>query len=350
MGESIAMSSLPAGVARTEAKPQCPVCASGGDVLYTGLSDELYGVPGAWTLRKCRFRECGTVWLDPAPVAADLPKLYTRYHTHADLPPPRSALHDFYRRVVDAYVGMRFGYAPANLLWRSLALLLYLAPGRRAAADASVMSLAFRPGGRVLEVGCGRGAVLDRLKRFGWQAEGIDFDPIAVQTARNKGLDVRHGELEQMHYADGSFDAVVMSHVVEHVPDPRALLRETHRVLKEGGELVMYTPNSLSLGHRLYGPNWRGLEVPRHLNIFTPRSLARIAGEAGFRKVVSASIPRAKDALYENWVLRLYGSSSSHRRLGLWRRVICELADYAERAAIAIGREWGEEVLLRAVK
>ena len=76
-----------------------------------------------------------------------------------------------------------------------------------------------------------------------------------------------------MNYPADSFDAVIMSHVIEHVPQPRELLAECARLLKLGGRLVMLTPNAESFGLDYYGRCWRGLEPPRHLQIFSQPAL-----------------------------------------------------------------------------
>ena len=202
--------------------------------------------------------------------------------------------------------------------------------------------------------GCGNGRQLERLAQAGWQVEGVDFDERAVQTARRLGLDVRVGDLASVRYPDEKFDAVILSHVIEHVPDPVALLTECRRVLRHGGQLVLATPNSESLGHRTYGKAWLGLDPPRHLLVFTPRALAKAAERAGFndpatttKSIASAgwflaSVWRAR-ALVEN---RLAPLPDGRERLPLRLRLLALF----ERIACSAGRPVGEEVILSARK
>ena len=75
------------------------------------------------------------------------------------------------------------------------------------------------------------------------------------------------------------FDAVTMSHVIEHVPDPVAFLDKCRRVLRPGGRLVLSTPNVRSLGHKRFRQSWRGLEPPARYSKYTVRSAARIQKE-----------------------------------------------------------------------
>jgi len=140
--------------------------------------------------------------------------------------------------------------------------------------------------GRLLEIGCGDGKFLDRMKGCGWTVEGVDFDAQAARAAmENFGIEVKVGRLEEMRYPDDSFDAVTLQHVIEHVFDPVATMREVFRILKPGGTVVVLTPNAGSLGQRTFGTNWRGLEPPRHIQLFTPGTLDFVARKAGLETV-----------------------------------------------------------------
>jgi 2-polyprenyl-3-methyl-5-hydroxy-6-metoxy-1,4-benzoquinol methylase len=123
------------------------------------------------------------------------------------------------------------------------------------------------------------------MEELGWQVEGVDFDDSAVRIGRTKGLKVHLGNLLEQEFSGNAFDVVTLSHVIEHVHDPVALLRECYRILKPGGQAVIVTPNASSWGHRLYGGTWRGLEPPRHLHIFSPASSKAVLTAAGFSKI-----------------------------------------------------------------
>jgi SAM-dependent methyltransferase len=164
-------------------------------------------------------------------------------------------------------------------------VLMYAFPMSRRQADAEVRFLKYVPDGQLLDVGCGSGAWLKSMRELGWRAEGVDFDENAIAVAQQDGLKVSAGSLEQQGYPSDKFDAVTLSHVIEHVPDPVGTLTECARILKPGGKLIVATPNNWSLGHRLFRKNWRGLEPPRHLHIFSPQSLRRTLQLAGFSRV-----------------------------------------------------------------
>lgn len=223
------------------------------------------------------------------PVEEDISKAYRSYYTHKtpDMvsPRPTSLVRRAYRMLKFAYLADKYGYETglSNFASAILGKILYLFPRRRRRANEEVRFLDWVPNGRLIDVGCGSGGWLLLSARIGWRIEGVDFDQESVNFARQQGLSVQLGSLEEQHYPNESFDAVTLSHVIEHVPDPVRTLKECARILKPGGQLVIYTPNSSSLGHRILRKYWRGLEPPRHLHLFGPNSLSAIVGEAGLR-------------------------------------------------------------------
>lgn len=261
--------------------------------MHLALQDRLFGASGAWNLKRCTNHDCRLMWLDPMPLATEIGKAYRSYYTHDDTPRPVAAeaenvgrLRRAYRLVKEGYLANRYGYgnggggAP-----RTLGILLYLLPWRRVQVDLEVRSLGAVPGGRLLDLGCGSGLWLAGMRRLGWQVEGIDFDPAAATAAATRGLHVRCGSLEQQRFADATFNAITMSHVVEHLPNPVKTLTECARILKPGGRLILWTPNTASLGHHLLKQYWRGLEPPRHLHLFSPASVRALLEKAGFPRI-----------------------------------------------------------------
>jgi hypothetical protein len=103
------------GIMRTASVPHCPACASSGPVAYSGLLDGLYASQGSWQLRRCA--RCGTLWLDPQPVAEDIHLAYRRYHTHGgdiDASTRRYA-HRLMTLLRSAYVDERYGYSTTHV-------------------------------------------------------------------------------------------------------------------------------------------------------------------------------------------------------------------------------------------
>lgn len=229
------------------------------------------------------------MWLDPMPIKEDLWKAYANYYTHAAN--SLAAHTGGWKKIRDlaqrGYWANEYNYETGSrpFLSQVLGKLLSLSPIHRREADGWVRCLPAVPHGRLLDVGCGSGRWLMEMRERGWTVEGVDFDENAVKLARQNGLKVECGSLEQQNYPDVYFDAVTLNHVIEHVPDPVRTLSECARVLKPEGKLVLFTPNNTSLSHRLFKEYWRGLEPPRHLHIFSMKSLWRALDLAGFQEV-----------------------------------------------------------------
>jgi 2-polyprenyl-3-methyl-5-hydroxy-6-metoxy-1,4-benzoquinol methylase len=272
--------------------PDCYLCGSQGEALYSDLADRLFDAPGKWDLKRCPAPECGLLWLDPMPREDEIGKAYQTYYTHADVDAAvkTDAFRRLYRAAKLAYVHTYYGANGAEpSLWSYIAALpVWMVRSVHDGIDVPRKYLAARRG-RMLDVGCGNGDLVEMARDYGWQAEGIDLDAKAIANARGKGLNVRLGMLAEQAYPDSTFDLITMSHVIEHLHDPVSILRESYRLIKGDGLLVVSTPNTASVGHRKFGPYWRGLEPPRHLRLFNPRTLAEVARRASFenRRVAS---------------------------------------------------------------
>ncbi len=144
---------------------------------------------------------------------------------------------------------------------------------------------ALSAGARLLEIGSGDGRMLEKMRNRGWDVTGIEFDPECVKRTEARGLTCYGRDVRELSLPGDCFDAIYMGHVIEHLHDPRSLLVECHRILRPGGRLVAVTPNAAGWGHRNYGKDWRGLETPRHLQLFSPQSLRRLIKETGFSMV-----------------------------------------------------------------
>jgi SAM-dependent methyltransferase len=140
-----------------------------------------------------------------------------------------------------------------------------------------------RPG-HVLDVGCGRGFLLQEFQRHGWEVLGTEADDKAAMHAREVlRLPVKVGPLEALEPPGAGFDAIVLWHVLEHLADPTATLVQVHRLLRPGGILLVGVPNFGSWEARLCRDKWFHLDVPRHLAHFTPGSLGNSLSKAGLR-------------------------------------------------------------------
>src|ERR687890_36517 len=128
---------------------------------------------------------------------------------------------------------------------------------------------------RILDVGCGTGANLLMLSKYG-EAEGVDISEDALAFCRERGLDkVKLGAAEELPYEDGSFDLVTALDVVEHMDDDLGGLKEMRRVLRPGGRVLLFVPTFMFL--------W-GVQddVSNHRRRYRMPELRRVLEQAGF--------------------------------------------------------------------
>ena len=147
-------------------------------------------------------------------------------------------------------------------------------------------------GRRLRDVGAGPGFMLAAAQRRGWDAQGLDLNPWAVDYARRElAVEVRRGDLLEAELPAASFDAVTMMDLVEHVPDPAHLLVAAARVLRPGGVLAVLTPDAGAVVSRALGRRWPEVErAPEHLVLFSLRGLAALLGRCGFQALESHSV------------------------------------------------------------
>lgn len=242
-----------------QAARRCPVCESSDvRVFRAACADRLHETPGTWDLLRCRT--CGIRFTDHRGAGDAMLAYY----------PPEYSVSAPEHPVRDAGV---LAAARQAAIWPYR--LRFGAPDRLPAPFGSR---------RALDVGCGTGDFLTRLLARGWDAHGLDFNADVVRLARSRapGATVHHGTLERLAVPE-RFSYVALNHVLEHVARPHEVLRRCHALMEDGGMLSISVPNIESIEARVFGSRWRGLDIPRHLIHFDPRTLERLVRGAGFR-------------------------------------------------------------------
>jgi len=330
---------------------ECYLCKTQGVNLYQGLRDRLFTAPGIWNVKQCPNPECRLLWLDPMPLKEDVGRAYADYYTHGESARGDTFLHKIFHAAKRGYLANKYGYYDRVLpVWtRMLGWAAYFYPGLTAEFDFSVMWLAASRRGRLLDVGCGSGWLINQMRELGWHVEGVDFDPVSAQNANSRGLLVHLGSLEAQKFASGQFDVVTMSHAIEHVHDPLELLKECRRILKPGGQLVVVTPNTESLCHRIYKDKWLALDPPRHLHLFNLITLQHLVGLAGFRKTDAFTSTRGASGTFiaSRSILRTGRHTMGGRQPNLLR-TWAEIMRVLEAVLLQLNPHMGEDVVLFA--
>jgi SAM-dependent methyltransferase len=213
-------------------------------ILYDGNRQD------RWPLVSCSG--CGVIALFPQPSPSDLTAAYS-----------------------PAYYG-----ASARKFVAPVAAAVRLFQAERARRTCALV----RRGGRILDVGCGNGGFLIRMRRRGYVVEGTEWThSSAARVPEGSGLLVHVGDLEDLRLEPHSFDAVTLWHVLEHMRRPDVTLRAARNLLKGDGSLFLSLPNVESAQAARHGLNWFHHDPPRHLFGFGPQSLSGLLHCAGFR-------------------------------------------------------------------
>lgn len=236
----------------------CPVCFNKKDkIVYFNLDQvyktRIFNVNKKLSINRCL--SCGIVFTNPHLSYSDLKDYYTEDYGAFHITERSAFFNKFKDLIKNQTLNQYFNYG-SRKWWRFL-LYLFKFP------------LAHYPlkleNGRILDVGCGAGNYLMEVKKLGWEPYGLDPSPIAVKVAKGRGLNnISIGTLPGFKFGSDFFDAVVMFHVFEHIPNPNEVLEEIKRILKPGGTLIIGLPNFNSFGSKIFRKYWAGLSFPLH--------------------------------------------------------------------------------------
>ena len=331
----------------------CPICGSAGEVIYSGLHDMLYHSPGEWDFRACANQACDLIWLDPIPQPDDLVRAYRDYYTHHAPTESRAARDNLVDGWISKnYLARRFGYPfPSYWLLNTLAAgITKLLPRMRANLNHRVGHLPYEAGGHLLEIGCGNGDFIQAMQDLGWTATGVEMDERAASVAKGRGLNVFNGVIENLSLPENMYSAIVMNHVVEHLASPLETLSRCCDLLRPTGQLILTTPNPSGIGHRLFRGAWRGLEPPRHMQLFGPKSAEACIERCGLEITEMRPTLHWADGILRQSMLLAFPALRSN----LFGKALAVAAGggiaQLEATLVAIGYSFGEEWLIKARK
>jgi len=240
----------------------CPLCGvRRATLLYKTPNVHMAVFRDIFAERVQQCESCGLVFTNPIMPAKKLERYYTRNYLLEGLPVPKS---------LEEFLG-----EPYKEIWfskeRDLSLILHA-----------------KAGGRLLDIGCASGTLLWLAQQRGFETRGVEVGRGSVEFSRNiLGIDVFCGQLEEARFGEREFDVVTMIHSLEHVPNPRLVMREVRRILKDNGVLIVVVPNFASWSSESHGAGWKWLQPENHYSHFTPATIADMAGREDFLTAVT---------------------------------------------------------------
>lgn len=244
----------------------CPVCGSPDLTDKLRVQDKSVSQE-TFSIQQCQA--CGFQFTNPRPNAASIGRYY------------ESAAYVSHNNGAQGLINHVYKVARYFTVRRKVALITKLNGGQK---------------GRLLDYGCGTGHFLAGAKKAGWQVTGLEPNARARHDAARRVGQPLQEPAALATLAPGSFDAVTLWHVLEHVHTLNETLGQLIRVLRPGGKLLLAVPNVDSLDAQHYGPNWAAYDVPRHLYHFSPDTMRRLLARHSL--ALCQTLPMPLDAYY----------------------------------------------------
>lgn len=226
----------------------CPLCGGTNVPQLYEARDPHFGIPGVHRIVRCE--QCGLVFTNPMRLDEELMRMYpSDYYAYHD-PPKGNRLKPFLKEA--------FGY------WQG------------------VRDPDFRRSGVFLDLGCGSGTHMKRMRDLGWEVYGVEVNASAASRGVSNGLQIFCGKLQEAKFPTESFDYIRASHSLEHMTDPHDVLEEIWRILKPAGKLLIAVPNIESFGAQLFKQYWWHLCPPLHPFSYSARTLTLLLKKHGF--------------------------------------------------------------------
>ena len=269
-------------------------------------------------------------------IPADLSKYYPKdayysFHNDGDFNDSKYSLSNFLRRIKSEY--LLFG---KNRLAALPMMIGYIVPGYykwlktvKAGYDTSI-----------LDLGCGGGELLFRLRRIGFKRL-TGADPFIEENIQADGISIYKTDVFGI---TGSFDFIMVNHAFEHMEEPLRVLKKLYELLKPKSYLLIRIPVTESYCWQHYGVYWAALDTPRHLYIHSAKSMQLLSEQAGFEiKAIehdSGAFQFWGSEQYKNGISMVAPNSyKTNKRKSIFSKA--QIRDYKKRIELLNSRQQG---------
>ncbi|MCF8069586.1 MAG: class I SAM-dependent methyltransferase [Desulfobacterales bacterium] len=248
----------------------CPICSYPNIPIKQNFYDDRYGYPGQFETVCCQ--NCGHTSIPCDFSTKQLTDLYSTYYPRSSFDISQYKPHQKVKGLRSWFDGTKrsaFRWVPRNV--------------------------------RVLDIGCGFGESLGYHTMRGCEVYGVEADENIQRVADKFGYKVHVGLFDPELYEPAFFDYVTMDQVIEHVTDPLETLYGVSKVLKQGGTVILSTPNANGWGAKIFGRRWINWHPPYHLQFFSEKSMKIGAEKAGLEIKKTLTITSSEWLSYQ-WI------------------------------------------------
>jgi SAM-dependent methyltransferase len=265
----------------------CKICGNSTNNKTYIAEERMFGFKDKFEYMECSACNCVQLINIPANLEKYYPKDgYYSFHNDGNFKESRYSLANFFRRIKSDY--LLFG---KHQLLGSLLSIGYTVPGYylwlkkiKANYDTSI-----------LDLGCGGGQLLFRLRRLGF-SNLTGADPFIEKDIHENGVTIYKKEVYEL---SGTYDFIMVNHAFEHMEYPLAVLKKLYELLKPKHYLLLRIPVSDSYCWHHYGVYWSALDAPRHLYIHSAKSIRMLCDQSGFE---------IKEILHDTTAFHFWGS------------------------------------------
>lgn len=231
---------------------KCNLCGlNNSNTIFKG-KDMVHGKLGLFTIVKCN--ECGLIYVNPRPNQTIISDYYPNEYWDID-ENNNGNIEKKLKKTIHKIINKMY----------------------------YKMAIPPKSGGKILDIGCGDGKSLLKLKEDDWDTYGVEISEMASKYAREiLGLNIFTGILEDAEFEGEFFDVVLLNNVLEHLSDPATTLKEINRILKNDGKVIISIPNVDSFEAKHFKKYWTAWDLPRHLYHFSPVTIKSILNKTGF--------------------------------------------------------------------
>lgn len=139
--------------------------------------------------------------------------------------------------------------------------------------------------GKVLDIGCSHGALLQELRGYGWEVKGLEMHKKSAEYAQSLGLDVYQSTVEGIDFPDNYFNAITMGMVLEHLHEPFESLEKITKWIKPRGQLIFSIPYFNGFEFSMFKEYCYGLQLPHHIVFLNKKVIVEYLKKIGYKNI-----------------------------------------------------------------